>query len=70
MAGLEEEMNKAQIKFEPFCSPMGTSDAMLLLFMALKLCDVIDWSWWWVLSPLWITFVLFAILTACKKGDE
>lgn len=25
------------------------------MFIALKLCGVIDWSWWWVLSPLWIT---------------
>ena len=24
-----------------------------LLFIGLKLGAVIDWSWWWVLSPLW-----------------
>lgn len=35
----------------------GTSLPTLLtvLFVALKLCDVIDWSWWWVLSPILIT---------------
>lgn len=22
-------------------------------FIVLKLCGVINWSWWWVLSPLW-----------------
>jgi len=21
--------------------------------IGLKLCGVIDWSWWWVLAPLW-----------------
>jgi hypothetical protein len=35
----------------------GTSLPTLLtvLFIALKLCDIIDWSWWWVLSPIPIT---------------
>ena len=42
----------------------GTSLPTLLtvLFIALKLCDVIDWSWWWVLSPIWITLGLVATL--------
>ena len=26
-----------------------------LTAMALKLAGVITWSWWWVLSPLWIS---------------
>jgi hypothetical protein len=25
-------------------------DLLTLLFIALKLCEVIDWSWWWVLA--------------------
>lgn len=28
--------------------------ALTVLFVGLKLGGVIDWSWWWVLSPLWI----------------
>lgn len=45
----------------------GTSLAVLLtvLFVALKLTGVITWSWIWVLSPLWISFivgVLFMLL--------
>jgi hypothetical protein len=24
-----------------------------LLFLALKLCGVVDWSWWWIAAPLW-----------------
>lgn len=31
---------------------------LLIAFIVLKLCKVIDWSWWWVLSPLWIPVVL------------
>lgn len=29
-----------------------------LLFIGLKLTGSIDWSWWWVLAPLWIPTVL------------
>lgn len=31
---------------------------VLLVFIVLKLTDQIDWSWWWVLSPLWLPFVI------------
>lgn len=43
----------------------GTSLATLLtvLFVTLKLIGVIAWSWWWVLSPLWISFGLFLAIT-------
>lgn len=27
-------------------------------FVVLKLTEVIDWSWWWVLAPLWFWPVL------------
>ena len=27
---------------------------LTVVFVALKLCKVIAWSWWWVLSPAWI----------------
>lgn len=26
-----------------------------VVFLILKLCGLINWSWWWVLSPLWIS---------------
>lgn len=29
---------------------------LALLFIGLKLGGVIDWSWWWVLAPLWWPF--------------
>jgi fatty acid desaturase len=32
---------------------------LAILFIALKLIGVITWSWWWVLSPIWIGFTLF-----------
>jgi len=30
-----------------------------LLFIALKLCHVINWSWWFVTMPLWIVPSIF-----------
>jgi phosphoglycerol transferase MdoB-like AlkP superfamily enzyme len=40
-----------------------------ILFVALKLTNVIDWSWWWVTSPFWggpaiILAVLILIIPA------
>ena len=27
--------------------------ALFLVFLVLKLTNVITWSWWWVTAPLW-----------------
>lgn len=41
----------------------GISFASLLTiaFIILKLCNVINWSWWWVLSPIWISIGLLVV---------
>lgn len=44
-------------------SGIGLSGLLGLVFIVLKLCGVINWSWLWVLSPFWISFVLIIILT-------
>lgn len=36
---------------------VGFLGLLTVLFIGLKLTDYIDWSWWWVLSPLWIPAV-------------
>jgi len=55
----------------------GTSLPTLLtvLFVALKLCGIINWSWWWVLSPIpiavgMILVVLIAITTVLMVGSN
>jgi hypothetical protein len=40
---------------------MDVSPIAPLTFIVLKLTGVIAWSWWWVLSPLWISGILFAV---------
>jgi hypothetical protein len=34
---------------------MGFPGWLTILFVGLKLTGYINWSWWWVLSPLWIS---------------
>lgn len=36
----------------------GFLGLLTLLFIGLKLTGHIAWSWWWVLSPLWIPFAI------------
>lgn len=36
-------------------SGIGFGGLLTIAFIVLKLCHVIDWSWLWVLSPLWIS---------------
>ena len=38
------------------------SGLLTILFVGLKLTHVINWSWWWVLSPLWIEAALLIIV--------
>ena len=35
---------------------------LTVMFIELKLTEKIDWSWWWVLSPMWISAVVAIVL--------
>lgn len=41
---------------------IGFVGTLTVAFIVLKLCDVIKWSWWWVLSPLWISAIVTVIV--------
>ena len=44
---------------------LGLSGVLTVVFVVLKLVGVINWSWVWVLSPLWISISLsIVIITA------
>lgn len=48
---------------------VGLTGLLTVLFVGLKLGNVIDWSWWWVLSPLWIpSAVAAAVLIVVAVG--
>jgi hypothetical protein len=37
---------------------IGFTSLLTVLFIGLKLTGHITWSWWWVLSPLWISALI------------
>lgn len=37
---------------------VGFLGLLTIVFIVLKLTHTINWSWWWVLAPLWIPAVL------------
>ena len=48
-----------------------------IVFITLKLCEVIDWEWWLVLAPIWVpvlvVFVVVFIITlvdAVRRGGR
>ena len=51
---------------------------LTIVFVILKLCGVIAWSWWWVVSPIVFAIglfilsviILFILGWILSKGDE
>ena len=41
---------------------IGFAGLLTIVFIVLKLIDKIDWSWWWVLSPIWISASIAVII--------
>lgn len=44
------------------CGSVGIAGTLTIVFIVLKLCGLIAWSWTWVLSPLWISAILWVIV--------
>ena len=56
---------------------IGIIDLLVVLFIGLKLANVIDWSWWVVLAGWWVQIVLGAgylglvvLLRALEKSNR
>lgn len=53
---------------------IGFGGLLQIVFIVLKLCKVINWSWWWVLAPTWISLVIvvvcFILLWILIKKEE
>jgi hypothetical protein len=41
---------------------IGFAGLLTIAFIVLKLTGFISWSWWWVLSPIWITFIIVLLV--------
>jgi hypothetical protein len=40
----------------------GIATTLFIVFLVLKLTNAINWSWWWVTSPLWISAIISVIV--------
>ena len=49
---------------------IGFFGLLAIVFITLRLTDMIDWSWWWVLSPLWgpVAFVIAFVCVVFAFG--
>ena len=47
---------------------IGLPGLLTVLFVALKVTDYVDWSWWWVFSPLWISAGIGVLFLAIGLG--
>ena len=50
--------NKSSNNNTTVSSCIGFSGLLTIVFIVLKLCGVINWSWIWVFSPMWISAAL------------
>ena len=39
---------------------------VFIVFLVLKLTNVIGWSWWWIASPLWAPLLISIIVILCS----
>lgn len=47
---------------------IGFVGLLTIVFITLKLLGKIDWSWWWVLSPLWLSLVFAVVVVVLVIG--
>ena len=55
---IKQSKYKTMSSSSSFSGGISFTGALTILFIGLKLTHVINWSWWWVLSPIWISFLI------------
>lgn len=45
-----------------YTSGISATSLLGIVFIVLKLCGIINWSWLWVLAPFWIPFAITIII--------
>lgn len=41
---------------------LGLGGVLTVVFVVLKLVGIINWNWWWVLSPIWISLAATLVI--------
>jgi len=55
-------------KSEKASEGIGFGGLLTILFIGLKLTGYINWSWWWVLSPIWLPITALLVFFALAIG--
>jgi hypothetical protein len=45
-------------------SGIGFTGLLTIIFIVLKLTGYINWSWWWVLAPSWMSLAICLLFLA------
>lgn len=48
-------------------SGLGASGVLVIIFIVLKMTGLISWGWQWVLSPIWIGWIILLLLWGLIK---
>lgn len=59
---IENRFKKLEDKVQNFKPKFPFMAVLTLMFVGAKLLGYIDWSWWWVFSPLWIEAAFVIVL--------
>jgi len=66
---IENRFKKLEDKVQNFKPKFPFMALLTLMFVGAKLLGYIDWSWWWVFSPLWIeAAVVLTLMTLFGIG--
>ena len=69
---MEQKQKQKKMSTTKTSGGIGFTGMLTILFIGLKLTNVIDWSWWWVLSPpligllLGVTLITIGVLIEKK----
>lgn len=58
----EGYLDRAMINLQAFI--------LFVVFMVLKLTEIIDWSWWYVFMPVLLPLVIFLMLLVTKAAVD
>ena len=51
-------------------SGIGVAGIVFIVFLILKMTGNIDWSWWWVTSPIWIPIGIGVLVVLLIKLSD
>lgn len=64
----DPRFNRPQTTSSSSTGGIGFVGLLTIVFITLKLLGYITWSWWWVLSPIWITAIVVIAIVIVGTG--